>query len=360
MQTLLEPGSALDIALQVGRALHYAHARGVVHRDIKPENLFLTREGSIKVLDFGIARLREFHSGGRATRSGAAMGTPSYMPPEQARGLWEEVDGSSDLWAVGATMFSLLSGRSVHEGRTPNEVLLSAMMRAAPPVATVASDVSRSMAQVVDMALAFDKASRWTDAVSMQAALRRSSIPAASKSTLKLPDAPPGFVPPVGSTRRLSTARPVALTVDPPPPPVAPTFQATTPSRSWLAVAIAIGAVVFVGMGCIVGVAVAWSRSTLRRPAPVLASTMLPAPVEPSTTVLGATPAPPPEAAPLPSAVASAPVSAPPPSATGRRPVASPAPAARKPPATAPAGECTPPYVIDPATGKKKWKEECL
>jgi eukaryotic-like serine/threonine-protein kinase len=345
-----------------------AHAKGVVHRDLKPENLYLTRDGSIKVLDFGIARLKEFHSGGRATKSGAAMGTPSYMPPEQARGLWEEVDGSSDLWAVGATLFCLLSGRSVHEGRTSNEVLLSAMMRAAPPLATVASDVSPSIAHVVDVALAFDKASRWADASAMQAALRRSSVPVAPMATLKLPDPPPGFpLPPIGSAQRLSTARPVALTVRPSSPGVAPTVITGASSRSWLIVAVAIGAVVVVGMACVVGVAVAWSRSALRHPAPVLAlSTLVPPPEASATLPVAASPGAPVGSAPATSVAASAspaPSSPAPSSASAsatapaRRPVAAPAPP-RKAPAAA--SECTPPYVVDPGTGKKKWKEECL
>src|SRR5580704_5504658 len=111
----------LAVTDQLLDVLIAAHANGVVHRDLKPENVFTTRTGVVKVLDFGIARLRELSTASTATKSGASMGTPAFMPPEQARGLWEEVDGRSDLWAVGATMFNLLTGRVVHEGRTPNE-----------------------------------------------------------------------------------------------------------------------------------------------------------------------------------------------------------------------------------------------
>lgn len=78
-----------------------AHAAGVVHRDIKPENLFLTKSASLKVLDFGIARVRH-ENGGMGTRTGVMMGTPAFMPPEQALGRRAEIDARTDVWAVGA------------------------------------------------------------------------------------------------------------------------------------------------------------------------------------------------------------------------------------------------------------------
>jgi serine/threonine-protein kinase len=76
---------------QVLATLVAAHANGIVHRDLKPENLFLTRQGLTKVLDFGIARVRELSGGSSATQTGAMMGTPAFMPPEQARSRWDEV-----------------------------------------------------------------------------------------------------------------------------------------------------------------------------------------------------------------------------------------------------------------------------
>jgi serine/threonine-protein kinase len=124
-----------------------AHDKGIVHRDIKPENLFLTRAGAIKALDFGIARLREV-SGPKETQTGTTMGTPAFMPPEQARGRIEEIDARADVWTVGALMFTLLVGRHVHEGHTSNEVLLSAMTRAAPPVLSLAPSLDPRVAHV--------------------------------------------------------------------------------------------------------------------------------------------------------------------------------------------------------------------
>ncbi len=100
------------------------------------------------------------------------MGTPAFMPPEQARGLWEHVDARSDVWAVGATMYYLLSGKLVHGGRTPNEQLLEAMTKPAPSLASAGSGASPAVARVVDRALAYEPADRWPDAEQMRDAVR--------------------------------------------------------------------------------------------------------------------------------------------------------------------------------------------
>jgi serine/threonine-protein kinase len=115
----LDEDEVLSVVDQLLDVLAAAHDKGVVHRDLKPENVFLTRNGQVKVLDFGIARLRELSKRDTSTRAGESMGTPAYMAPEQARGLWDEVDGRSDLWAVGATMFCLLGGRQRPECSPP-------------------------------------------------------------------------------------------------------------------------------------------------------------------------------------------------------------------------------------------------
>jgi serine/threonine protein kinase len=91
----------LDILDQTLAVLEYAHKETIIHRDLKPENLFMTDQGVVKVLDFGIARLRE-ESSSRRTQTGMVMGTPSFMAPEQAMGRWNEVDARTDLWAMGA------------------------------------------------------------------------------------------------------------------------------------------------------------------------------------------------------------------------------------------------------------------
>ncbi len=163
----------LGIVDQLLDVLGAAHAKNVVHRDIKPENLFLTKTRVLKVLDFGIARVHEAQQArATSTRAGMVMGTPAFMAPEQARARWDEVDGRTDLWAVGATMFTLISGRYVHEGTSGNEQLILSATTHAPPLATVQSDVPGPIAAIVDRALAFDRERRWPDASTMQQAVR--------------------------------------------------------------------------------------------------------------------------------------------------------------------------------------------
>jgi serine/threonine protein kinase len=167
----LSAAEVMLIGERVLDVLGCAHARDVIHRDIKPANIFLTSEGDVKVLDFGLARVRERAFKGRMTRSGIVLGTFSYMPPEQARGKRDLVDQRSDLWAMGATMFRALAGRHVHEGPTANERLLATMSQPAPALASVAPHVPPELADIVDRALAFQKHERWPDAHSMQRAL---------------------------------------------------------------------------------------------------------------------------------------------------------------------------------------------
>ena len=167
----LDVEEALRLIDQLLSTLVAAHDKGIIHRDIKPENLFLTREGQLKLLDFGIARARDA-SGASATRTGSTMGTPAFMPPEQALGRTREIGPASDLWAVGATLFTLISGRVVHDGETANEILVAAATRQAPSLGAVAPWVAPDVVAVVDQALAFQAAQRWPSAVAMQHALR--------------------------------------------------------------------------------------------------------------------------------------------------------------------------------------------
>jgi serine/threonine-protein kinase len=169
---VLPVSEVLPIANQVLDVLAAAHEKGIVHRDLKPENLFLTRSGDLKILDFGIARLQELSQDTTQTRAGSVMGTPAFMSPEQARGRWDEVDARTDIWAVGATIFTLLTGRYVHEGTTVQEQLILAATQPAPSVASLVDGLSPAVIELVDRALAFDKHARWADPRAMQAALR--------------------------------------------------------------------------------------------------------------------------------------------------------------------------------------------
>jgi serine/threonine protein kinase len=169
----LPVGEVLGFADQLLDVLAAAHVKGIVHRDIKPENLFVMRDGSLKVLDFGIARVFETQKDAKqATRAGQIIGTPAFMAPEQALAKWGDIDGRTDVWAVGATMFTLLSGRHVHEAKTGNEQLIFSATRAAASLGTVMQGLPPSVVAVVDRALAFERDHRWPDARNMQGAVR--------------------------------------------------------------------------------------------------------------------------------------------------------------------------------------------
>jgi serine/threonine-protein kinase len=157
----------LAIAGAVLDVLVAAHVKGVVHRDIKPENLFLLSTGGLKVLDFGIARVLEGAPVRTATQVGAIMGTPAFMAPEQALARWDEVDGRTDLWAVAATMFTLLSGQHVHEATNGNEQLVKSATQPARSIASCTTGLPRSVVALIDRALKFDRAARWPDAAAM-------------------------------------------------------------------------------------------------------------------------------------------------------------------------------------------------
>jgi serine/threonine protein kinase len=125
----------------------------------------------VKVLDFGIAKISDPPRSHR-TDANISLGTPAFMAPEQARGRWHEVDEQSDLWALGATLFSVITGRLVHEAETANELLLCAMTASAPRVADVAPNISPGVARVLNRALSFDKRDRFASALEMQEAVR--------------------------------------------------------------------------------------------------------------------------------------------------------------------------------------------
>jgi tRNA A-37 threonylcarbamoyl transferase component Bud32 len=164
----LPPSVVAQLMCQVLDILSAAHERGIVHRDVKPENLFIERDGTLRILDFGVARVLDGTL--TATRDGTVMGTAPYMAPEQMLGKIHEVDARSDVWSVGATAFALVSGRFVHEAETPEEMLVFAASRQALSLSRVAPHVPDAFIRVVDRALRFDKTERWPGARAMHAA----------------------------------------------------------------------------------------------------------------------------------------------------------------------------------------------
>jgi eukaryotic-like serine/threonine-protein kinase len=188
------PGRKVPLALAAGigdallEVLAAAHAKGIVHRDLKPANVFLTNDARLAVLDFGIARLRDDATGlAHATQTGVMLGTPAFMAPEQALAESGKIDAQSDVWAVGATLFTLLTAHFVHEGDNPSQLMVRAATTRARPVASLANDVPAPVAAVIDKALAFVKDDRWRSAVAMREALAKAYVEATGAPIPPLP-----------------------------------------------------------------------------------------------------------------------------------------------------------------------------
>ena len=207
----------LGIAETVLDVLEAAHANGVVHRDLKPENLFLVRgEGDdaprVKVLDFGLARLLD---GATITSYGLALGTPSFMPPEQAAGRIDEIDGRTDLFALAATGFRLRTGRRIHEGSNPVELVAKMAHFAAPKIETFSPEVSPSYARVIDRALEFKREDRYANAADMRDDVRKAMQEIDGVARTEIAMSPPASIPP-------RSAPPPPLVSEPPPAPESP------------------------------------------------------------------------------------------------------------------------------------------
>jgi serine/threonine protein kinase len=190
---------ALQIAERICDCLAACHAMNVIHRDLKPANIFITHDGTVKVLDFGVAQFRDANA--ERTATGTALGTPAYMSPEQAMGLVDQLDGRADLFSVGAMMHALCTGQRINQGRTEAEALIVAATTPVPSIARIAPDLPVEVIQLIDKTLAFDRRNRYADAKEMQQALHvvmaqlGGSIPApamqAPADAAPVDDAPP-------------------------------------------------------------------------------------------------------------------------------------------------------------------------
>src|SRR2546422_1386836 len=164
----LPPSQVQGLAVQLAHGLAAAHARGIVHRDLKPENLFLTEQGVLKILDFGIAKLApRAESVERATDTGAIVGTVGYMSPEQVRG--HAVDPRADLFAFGAILYEMLAGRRAFD-RISRLETASAILNDEPP--PLPQGVPRALRKIVRRCLAKNPEDRYASAVELETALR--------------------------------------------------------------------------------------------------------------------------------------------------------------------------------------------
>jgi len=187
----LSAREVLRIADRVLDVLVVAHAKGIVHCDIKPSNIFITsRDGGVKVLDFGIASFGPLDAAAMLVLppSASSAGTPSFMAPEQARGARHRIDCRTDVWALGATMFTLLTGRLVHEEKSADAALIAAATTPSRLIGSVRDDLPMCVADIVDCALSFEQKSRFGRAAEMQFAVSRALERYAS-------DPPPAALP---------------------------------------------------------------------------------------------------------------------------------------------------------------------
>ncbi len=203
---------AVDIAIQTAAGLTAAHGAGIVHRDIKPENIVIRRDGLVKIVDFGIAKLntespaRPSESRGTrlesATQPGMVLGTAKYMSPEQARGL--AVDNRTDLFSLGAVLHEMIAGKAPFEGATISDVIAEILKSDPPPLDQTVPETPRELARIVGRAMHKDRQGRYQSAKNLVDELQSFKQEREFRAKIELP-------PAVLSTRRKLIIGAVAL-----------------------------------------------------------------------------------------------------------------------------------------------------
>jgi len=153
---------AAQVIAKIARALEEAHKEGVIHRDLKPDNLMITKAGRPYVMDFGLAKTVEAESS--LSVSGDVMGTPAFMSPEQARGETETIDGRTDVYSLGATLYCLLTGEKPFQGRTSMEIVLKVVNQEPVPPSRLKPDLPLVLDAIVLKAMEKDRERRYPTA----------------------------------------------------------------------------------------------------------------------------------------------------------------------------------------------------
>ena len=159
------PRRAASLIATLAEAMHYAHQRGIIHRDLKPTNILITRDGIPKITDFGLAKL--LHSDSSLTKTGAILGTPSYMAPEQAAGLTREAGPHTDVYSLGAILYQLLTARPPFEGDSAHETVHQVQFEEPPPPSRLNAEVPSDLERICLKCLEKDPADRYKSAAAL-------------------------------------------------------------------------------------------------------------------------------------------------------------------------------------------------
>ena len=166
----------LVIADRLMDVLAAVHEVGIIHRDLKPQNVYLCDDGVVKLLDFGVARISERESSNQLSSFGLVLGTPSFMSPEQAQGLRDQIDHRTDIWSLGASIFAGLTGQTVHLGPNIQAKLLAAATAKARSIQMARHDLPAPICNVIDMSLRYDRKDRWQSVREFRHALRETAF----------------------------------------------------------------------------------------------------------------------------------------------------------------------------------------